>query len=44
MLLQEMLEISNKHVEPQAFVEAVGALIEERKADDNYSIVAIFVF
>jgi PPM family protein phosphatase len=43
VLLQEMREISDRHIDPKVFVEEVGALIEERKADDNYSIVAIFV-
>ena len=43
VLLQEMREISARHIDPTVFVEEVGALIEERKADDNYSIVAIFV-
>jgi PPM family protein phosphatase len=43
VLLQEMREISARHIDPKVFVEEVGALIEERKADDNYSIVAIFV-
>jgi PPM family protein phosphatase len=43
VLLHEMREISARHVDPNDFVQDVGALIEERKADDNYSIVAIFV-
>jgi serine/threonine protein phosphatase PrpC len=44
VLLQELREVSLKYNDPGLLVEEVGALIETRKPDDNYSMVAIFVF
>jgi protein phosphatase len=43
VLLHELREISASHVDADAFVQEVGALIESRKAEDNYSVIAVFV-
>jgi serine/threonine protein phosphatase PrpC len=42
LLLRELRQISDRHFDPKNFVEEVGATVEARTPDDNYSIVAIF--
>jgi PPM family protein phosphatase len=42
VLLRELREISTRHEDPRSFVDDIGAEVEARVPDDNYSIVAIF--
>lgn len=43
VLLREIRDLAVKFKDPHPFTEEINSLMEERKAEDNFSLVAVFV-